>query len=150
MDGPGPATEERVVAVARLLDADRRFCTAFVFGSAARGAGRPGSDIDIGVVYRDGAARESVEGEFLTVLGRLGMTAGADVHLVDLEAAGHILRFQVFRGGRKLFDRDPARTARLHERTLTERFDWLYAMAVQDEAEATRVAAGARRLVRDG
>lgn len=134
----------RVAAVASLLEADDRFCAAFVFGSAARGTRRPDSDVDLGVIYRDRQARDSVEAEFLAVLGRLGIAAGADVHLVDLESAGHVLRFQVFRDGRKLFDRDGRRTAGLHERTLTERFDWLHAMRMMDEEEARR-AAGAGR-----
>lgn len=143
MDRAQLPADERLEALRRLLEADERFSAAIVFGSTATGTRRAGSDVDLGVIYRDEASRASVEEELVIMLGRLALAAGTDVHLVDLETAGHILRFQVLRDGRTLFDRDPRRTARLHERTLTERFDWLHAMAVQDAAESRRAAAAA-------
>ncbi len=133
---PDPST---LAPAAEVLQQDGRFVAAFVFGSGACGELRADSDLDVAVVYADEAARRSAEADLLTVLGRLALAAGRDVHIVDLEAAGHVLRFQVFRHGRVLFDRDPRRTGRLIERTLIKRFDWEYAMRVIDRALAAEM-----------
>ena len=145
--------KDEMAACGRLqeeVEADGRIAAAFLFGSAARGGIRKDSDQDLAVVFTDDRARESLLGDMLGALGRLGMAAGRDVHLVDLEAAGHILRFQVFRDGVVLLDRDPGRTADLLERTLIERFDWLPAMAEMDRAMRARAGSAHDGSVRGG
>ncbi len=131
-----------LTGMAVMLEADSRFSAAFVFGSAARGELREGSDIDIAFIAAGEDSKASLTGEWLPLLGRLCLHAGRDVHLIDLTGANHILRFQVFRDGILLFDRDPEATARLLERTLTERFDWLPAMAMM--ARAMRIGPAVR------
>ncbi|MBI5500890.1 MAG: nucleotidyltransferase domain-containing protein [Deltaproteobacteria bacterium] len=137
-----------VAALAAALEADPRFSSAWLFGSAARGNLRPDSDFDVGVVLADPSAERAFMEDFREILGRLGLLAGRDVHLIDLRRAGHTVRFQVFRTGRLLFDRDTAATRALLVRTMRERFDDEYARRVFDRAAAAwaaRLAPGAER-----
>ncbi|MBI5525614.1 MAG: nucleotidyltransferase domain-containing protein [Deltaproteobacteria bacterium] len=127
----------------KMLAEDDRVVAAYLFGSFARGSLRPDSDIDLALVYRDDEARSAVETDLLTMLGRLAVAAGRDVHVVDLERAGHVLRFQVFQGGAELFNKQPEKTKRLLEHTVIERFDWEYAMKVMDRAYAAQTLNGA-------
>lgn len=124
-------------AVQDVLIREGRFSAAILFGSAARGQLGDESDLDIATVG-DGPPQDA----WLALLGRLGQAAGREVHLVSMESASHILRFQIFRDGIRIFDKDPASTARLLERTLTERFDWLHAMDVMDRTMKRQLTTG--------
>ena len=72
-----------------------------LFGSAARGRARPGSDLDI-AVRGDGAA--DLDALYLVLAPRLGTDR---LDLVDLRRAGPLLAFEVARHGRLLFERGP-------------------------------------------
>jgi len=123
------------------LRAEPRFAAALVFGSVARGSARADSDIDLGVLYVDDEARASAGREWLTLLGRLALAAGRDVHLVDLEAADASLRRTVFETGRALLNRAPRRLRDLRVATGIEYLDWAYARRVADAGHARRLAA---------
>jgi predicted nucleotidyltransferase len=73
---------------------------AVLFGSAARGGARPGSDVDILVRVR-GGWRERAE----TAIA-LENALGRPVQLVDLDLAPPLLLADVLRDGRVLADRD--------------------------------------------
>ena len=124
-----------------ILEADGRFAAAIVLGSVARGTPRADSDLDLAVVYADNAAREAVEGELLTVLGRLALAAGRELHLIDLERVDVGLRRAVFERGTVLVDRAPRRLRDLRVTTGIEYLDWEYARSVVDAAHARRLAA---------
>ena len=123
------------------LRADPRFAAAIVFGSVARGTARADSGLDLGVLYADHEARESVGREWLTVLGRLALAVGRDVHLVDLEAVEVGLRRTVFETGQVLLDRAPRRLRDLRVATGIEYLDWAYARRVADAGHARKLAA---------
>ena len=105
----------------------------------ARGTQRADSDLDLAVVYAHDQARDSVEGELLTVLGHLALATGRDVHLIDIERVDVSLRRAVFEGGTVLVDR--ARRRDLRSATGIEYLDWAYARSVVDAAHARRLAA---------
>ena len=83
--------------------AARRFSDArliVVFGSVVAGAARPWSDLDIGVSgvsFWRGAA----------IGHALGVVAGREPHVVDLDTASDHLRFEVARGGSCLIASPP-------------------------------------------
>ena len=137
-DMPQPVDLTRLTDV---LLADARFSAAIVFGSVARGTQRADSDLDLAVVYADDQARGSVERELLTVLGRLALATGRDVHLIDLERVDVSLRRAVFEGGTVLVDRARRRLRDLRTATGIEYLDWAYARSVVDAAHARRLAA---------
>jgi predicted nucleotidyltransferase len=67
---------------------------ALLFGSRARDAGRPDSDVDVGIVPRD---PELPLGAELDLHGRLERACGAAVDLVRLDHASTLLRWEVAR-----------------------------------------------------
>lgn len=101
-------------ALSQALEQDDRFLAAIVFGSQVRGGARPDSDIDVAVLMRDAAARQSLNHAVIDTLGRLAMQVQRDVHLVDLELIGEDLRHSIFASGKRLFDRSQGRLHELH------------------------------------
>jgi uncharacterized protein len=81
----------------------------WLFGSAASGSARSGSDIDLAALFR----RPPSAVELLEARQELGSLLSRDVDLVDLDRAPPILVMQVLRHGRLLLDRQPARRMRV-------------------------------------
>ena len=130
---------QSIAAVGRILEADRRVSAALLFGSAATGRTRPGSDLDVGLVCVDRAACASLDADLLRLTGEAMIEAEREVQLVLVESAPPALARQVFAHGRTLFDRDPNRTARVLERVLLAYFDGAYHRRVQHEAHLERL-----------
>lgn len=131
------SVDDAVTMLRRVFEGDARISALWLFGSVARGDARPDSDIDLAYVAASEEARDSFRSDRFTLMGRVAQAFSRDAHLVDLEAADMTLRMQVFDAGRAVFDRDEARTHRLVEKTLRERFDWEFARA-QHEAYLDR------------
>jgi predicted nucleotidyltransferase len=133
--------EKSIAAVHDALVADERVAAAILFGSAARGAARRSSDLDVALIARSAADAAALEASSLDIAGRLSTVANRDVQVVLLDRVEPILGRQAFAGGRTLFDRDPGRTADVLERILTEYFDGEYHRRVRAEALDRRRAA---------
>ncbi|MDI7266391.1 MAG: nucleotidyltransferase domain-containing protein [Myxococcota bacterium] len=97
MDEPLIAVVDRVRSLPGL-----RF--AVLFGSVATGRAGRGSDLDVALSF-DPSAQPTFE-EQLAVAAELSLGAGRDVDLVVLEEAGTVLRREVARNGRLLWERD--------------------------------------------
>jgi predicted nucleotidyltransferase len=74
----------------------------YVSGSIARGDEFPGSDVDVAVLLPHG---ESV-GDSLALMAAIATRVKRDVDVVDLRAAGDVLRGEVLRDGRTVFAAD--------------------------------------------
>ena len=90
-----------------------------VFGSAARGADRPRSDIDVGVRLRDDspAARRAVE-------LALGRSLRREVDVVYLDEAAPLLRFQIAREGVLIHEAAPHLWPDFRARAMLDWWDW--------------------------
>jgi predicted nucleotidyltransferase len=88
----------------------------YLFGSLVNGPHTPESDVDIAILF----ARDVGKMEQLALQQELSDRLGVEVDLVDLARAPVVLRMQVLRKGRKLFDRNPSVTTSLIVRTLFE------------------------------
>lgn len=90
---------------------------AVLFGSAAAGRARPSSDLDIGVL-----------GDEDIVLPRLAVTlsrlTGRRVEVVSLRDAPPLLRFEIARDGRVLFERAPHLWTDFRARAMVDWWDW--------------------------
>ena len=107
-----------------------------VFGSAALSRLGPHSDVDVGWV---GAGVDVArEAEFRRGLQR---RLTRDLHLVDLERAGILLRIAAVREGAVVFQRQPESWTRFAARSIAEWLDFL--PLVQ------RCAAGVRQAILD-
>lgn len=80
---------------------------AWLFGSAAQGRFRPGSDLDIAV----DVARSLPAMERWDAAQRIARRFGVDVDLLDFRRISTVMQYQVLATGTLLFDRDPAATA---------------------------------------
>jgi len=93
-----PATLDALTAVARQ---DTDINALYVFGSQVTGSARAGSDIDVGVLYRQ---RQPLTAP-LALAERLEAAAGGRVDVVDVARASAFLAYDIVRGER-IFCRD--------------------------------------------
>jgi predicted nucleotidyltransferase len=109
-------------ALRRVLDLEPDLLYALVFGSSARGAHRPDSDVDIAVEFRPGAAQD------VRAMGRLAArlesATRCPVDLVLLDEAPAPLAYRVFGHGRLLIERDHAALVARKARVIVEYLDW--------------------------
>ncbi len=93
-----------------------RVVAAWVFGSAQSGQIKPGSDLDVGVLFE---SKPSLA-ELLELTGALQQTIPlAEIDLVPLNEANPILRFEAI-SGRAIFCRDAGRRAEFASLTARE------------------------------
>jgi predicted nucleotidyltransferase len=109
-------------ALRRVLAEDPRIAYALVFGSSARGAGGPHSDVDVAVGLAPGLRLTALElGELAS---RLEDAAGKPVDLVLLEEAPPGLAYRVFRDGRPILERDRRAMVERKARAILEYLDF--------------------------
>ena len=109
-------------ALRRVLDLEPDLLYALVFGSSARGAHRPDSDVDIAVEFRPGATQD------VRAMGRLAArlesATRCPVDLVLLDEAPAPLAYRIFDHGRLLIERDHAALVARKARVIVEYLDW--------------------------
>jgi predicted nucleotidyltransferase len=89
---------------------------AVLFGSAATGLDRSGSDLDIGVLV-DGD-------EALQLMVTLSRAVGRTVDVVMLNTASPLLRFEIARDGRVVLERAPHLWTDFRARAMVDWWDW--------------------------
>ena len=94
----------------------------YLFGSVARGDDRPGSDVDLGILYRRDPP-PTLDGLPLRLEGEIERLLGRATQVVTLNTAPADLRARVLRDGVLILDRDPALRIRFEVRTRNEWFD---------------------------
>ena len=92
---------------------------AVLFGSMARGEGRPSSDVDIGLILEPYSAEVRFR-----VDARLGRAAGREVDTVLLDDAPPLLRFEVSRDGILLFEREEGLWTAFQAKAMVDWWDW--------------------------
>ncbi len=104
---------------------DSDLACAYLFGSAARGEDRPGSDLDVAVLFREDPPR-TLAGLQLDLADRLtGALDGRRVDLVVLNRAPVDLVHRVLRDGALLVERDRSARIRFEVRARNQYFDLL-------------------------
>jgi len=129
--------EAQIRDAARILEERFGLDTLWLFGSAASGAARPDSDLDIAVLLR---SRPSVQ-DLLAARESLGSALGRDVDLVDLEQASPILAMQVIRHGSILHESAPGHRV-LFAAGLVARYEDLRLLRAPIEEAALRRVRG--------
>ena len=127
-------------ALRGILDAEPGVAYALLFGSCARGTGRPDSDTDIAIELTPGAARN------VRALGglaaRLESAAGRPIDLVLMDEAPAPLAYRIFRDGRLLVERDHGALVARKARAL---LDYLDFKPVEERCAAGVLRAAAAR-----
>ena len=114
-------------SIAARLEADSRIVLAVIFGSAATGTLREGSDVDIGVLLDP----ELTPQEFFSFYQDLATTLSEipELDLVDLNHANSVLAFEAL-CGRRLVSRDAEAVAAFASETARQyEDDMLHAAA---------------------
>ena len=109
----------------RIVDAFKSrsdVAAVYLFGSTARDAARPGSDVDVAVLF-DAPPPPTLSGPRLVIEGDLERALGAPVDLVVLNDAPVDLRARVLRDGALLIDRNRSARIAFEVRTRNEAFD---------------------------
>jgi predicted nucleotidyltransferase len=94
----------------------------YVFGSVARDADGPASDVDVAVLF-DRTPASTLMGPRLSLEGRLERAIGRPVDLVVLNTASADLVHRVLRDGDLVVDRDRPRRIRFEVARRNEYFD---------------------------
>jgi len=95
-----PTDDTIVAAVAQAVPSAK---AVWLFGSAAQGRWRPGSDLDLAVLLPAiWSATERFE-----AAQNLGQRLCIDVDLLDFRRLDTVMQIQILGTGRKLMDRDP-------------------------------------------
>ena len=92
---------------------------AVLFGSAARGSSKPGSDVDLGVWLE-----EDDPGQLWAVDVAVSGALRRTVDLVDLRRAPPLLRFEIARDGVPILERGEDAWVRFKARAMLDWWDW--------------------------
>lgn len=111
-------------ALAKELQADARLAAAYLFGSVARGTAGPGSDVDVGLLYRVPPGAGLLEQPFARE-GELSARLGRPVQLVLMNGAPPDLVHRILRDGILLFENDRSARIAFEVRARNEYFDLL-------------------------
>jgi predicted nucleotidyltransferase len=99
--------EEIINAVSHFLARQPDIAAAYIFGSLARGGFRPGSDVDIAILYnRDDVDKLARFERRLDLEIALEETIHRPVQVIDLEQAGLPLQYQIRKYGKIIVEKD--------------------------------------------
>jgi len=127
-----------IEVLTRALQAEDALAYAILFGSAARGAARTGSDLDVAVAYAHGRRPAPLEIGSLTA--RLEALTGARVDLVLIDEAPPGLAYRIFRDGHLLVLRDRSALVARKAKAILEYLDFrpIEELAASGVLEAAR------------
>ncbi len=115
-----PMTQQAQARLVRILrDGLPDLAAVYLFGSVANGDTHAESDVDVAVL----PAQPLPPMQRFELAAALAERGGADVDLVDLRSASTVMRAQVVRTGRVLFDGDPEARQRFEVYALASYFD---------------------------
>lgn len=93
----------------------------YLYGSFASGRGQIQSDVDIGILYKRG--EEPGLEKRLDIADQLTSVLGREVDLLVLNDASPVIRMQVLKKGKKLFELDRREVNRFFVQTINEYCD---------------------------
>lgn len=112
-------------ALAAVFERQPVVIAAWLFGSAQEGELRPGSDVDLGVLFAASPTLDTLADLRAEVQAALRID---DIDLIPLNEAGPILRFEAI-SGRPIFCRDVSRRAEFASLTAREYEDAMALLA---------------------
>ena len=118
-----PAAIELQLREFLTANAERKgIAAAYLFGSVARGTARPGSDVDVGILYSEEPPR-TLKGLGFDLEGDLEDLLELPVQVVVLNRAPVDLVMRVLRDGKLLVNRDRSKRVRFEVRARNEFWD---------------------------
>jgi hypothetical protein len=118
-DKSQPGIEAATPVLSPIFRRRKRIAAVYLFGSAATGRDRRGSDLDLAIV-----AKKAISGrERLRIEADLSSRLRRDVDLVVFGQAGPLLQHQILKYGRLICENDPAERVRQEVRARAEYLD---------------------------
>ena len=109
--------------IAALCETQPVIIAAYLFGSVAQGKTKPSSDIDVALLLD---SRQSQSFSLLSCLVALEERLEKNVDVVILNKADEVLKYEVRRSGKIVFDRFPKRRKQFEIRSRKTYEDFLY------------------------
>src|SRR5262249_39641544 len=119
----GDMDERLESSLTTFAQAHKEVWGVFIFGSQVQGRADESSDVDVAVYVDPAAIPRDVLPLQLNYIVELEQTIGKRVDVVLLNVAPPILRHQVFRKGKLIFERYPLRVRRFIGDALVEFYD---------------------------
>lgn len=116
-----PAADS-IMEIRDILEKDGNVIFAVLFGSAAAGKAKPGSDLDIGIFFK----RPPAGLKLLNFINALSNSAGRDVHIAVLNRASAFLRHQVMKNRIVLTKKDEIAYRKFREKTISDYQEYKY------------------------
>lgn len=113
-----PAPADIAGSVKPVLSEHREVVAAYLFGSAAAGRLRPGSDIDIALLLDEASGKIDRKKQLERLLPPLCRALRHDVHLVFLNQVSYLLRGQIFDKGTLIYVSDQEELALFRMKSL--------------------------------
>jgi uncharacterized protein len=129
-----------VEALTRVVASVPDLRLAVLFGSAAKGQERPGSDLDVGVLFASGA-----QADMAALRVALERETGRVVDLIQLDSAPPLLRMEIGRHGRVLFEREAGTWSLFRAHAMIDWWDWAPTARMMHETAARRLREEASR-----
>jgi uncharacterized protein len=97
--------QDKLLAIQRRLEQDKRVLAAYLLGSAASGRMRPDSDLDLALMTMPEAKMSSRDR--IVLAAELGLDLGIVVDIGELSSKNLIYAREAILTGRRIFTRDP-------------------------------------------
>ena len=110
----------------------------YLYGSAATGKLRPGSDLDLAIVPRDGCARHRHQ-DILADLVRIGYCR---VDLVFLDGSDLVIQYEAIRQNKIIYRTEDFSRGEFYSRVVRLYLDFLPSLDVQRRAYKRRILSG--------
>ena len=132
---------DSVESLTRVVASVPNLRLAVLFGSAAKGQDRAGSDLDVGVLF----AVPGPAYDLATLRVRLERETGRVVDLIQLDSAPPLLRMEIGRHGRVLFEREAGTWSLFRAHAMIDWWDWAPTARMMHETAARRLREEAAR-----
>jgi predicted nucleotidyltransferase len=106
-----------------ICEREPAIAAAYIFGSCAKGNEKPTSDIDLAILLDE--TRKS-QFSLLDFISTIEKKTGCDVDVVVLNTAGEVVKYEVRRHGRLIFERSSACRKAFEVRGRKSYEDFLY------------------------
>lgn len=111
-----------VAAIVSVFNREPAVIAAYIFGSQAKDCAHPGSDVDVAVLLKE----QGPEFPQLAVMILLERKLGRRVDLIVLNRATELMKLEIRKTGRLIFERDSTRRKQFEIRSRKYFEDFLY------------------------
>lgn len=117
-------SQKRRALLQRFFEQQKAIIAGYLFGSFAKGRNSRFSDIDVAILVAEDIAPSAYADLQSQYMVDLSEHLGCEMDILILNHAPPFVKFQVFRYGQRLFERDRTRSRRFVAASIVEYFDF--------------------------